>query len=86
MGIESDMATPLAAAVRAAGSQSAFGRIVSKKQSTIYQWLIDGRELPAELVQIVSVATGIPKEQLRPDIFGEHEPTGSVAGNSGARA
>lgn len=71
MGIEQDLATPLAAAVREAGSQSAFGRIINRSQSTVYQWLLDDKPLPAEYVAVVSEATGIPKDRLRPDLFGD---------------
>ncbi len=87
MGIESDLETPLAAAVRAAGSQSAFGRIICRSQSTIYQWLVDDRPLPAEYVQRVAVATNIPREQLRPDLFGPATDAPVLADNHlGARA
>lgn len=68
MAIEHDSDTALAQAVRAAGSQSAFGRLVSKRQSTVREWLMTDR-LPAEHVLAIEAATGVPKEQLRPDIY-----------------
>lgn len=69
MGIEQTLSTPLAAAVRAAGSQSAFGRVIKRSQSTIYQWLLDDKPLPGEYVLTVEGATGIPRTKLRPDLY-----------------
>lgn len=86
MGIESDLSTPLAAAVRAAGSQSAFGRIIQRSQSTIYQWLIDGRSLPAEYVLAVESATGIKKEELRPDLYRPVAQTAALTASYGSPA
>jgi len=79
MSLEHRIDTPLAKAVRVAGSQSAFGRLVGKRQSTVREWLKRG--LPAEFCQAVEAATGVPKEQLRPDIY---PPSGSEADNAPA--
>jgi len=68
MAIEHESDTALAQAVRAAGSQSAFGRLVGKRQSTVREWLMTDR-LPAEHVLAIEAATGVPKERLRPDIY-----------------
>jgi len=68
MAIEHELGSALAEAVRTAGSQSAFGRLVGKRQSTVREWLMAGR-LPAEHVLAAEAATGIPKERLRPDIY-----------------
>lgn len=69
MAIEHESDTALAKAVRAAGSQSAFGRLIGRRQSTIRQWLMERKPLPAEDVLLVERETGIPKEVLRPDIY-----------------
>lgn len=69
MGIEHTLDTPLAAAVRAAGSQSAFARLCKKSQTSVHELLRDGRRLWAESVLAVESATGVPKEALRPDIY-----------------
>lgn len=69
MGIEANLNTPLAEAVRQVGSQSAFARLVGKSQATVYGLLRDGKPLWAESVLIVESATGVAKERLRPDIF-----------------
>lgn len=69
MGIETSLSTPLAEAVRRAGSQSAFARMVGRNQSTIYDWLNEGKALPGEYVLIVERETGVSKHDLRPDLY-----------------
>jgi DNA-binding transcriptional regulator YdaS (Cro superfamily) len=68
MALEHESDSALALAVRAAGSQSAFGRLVDKRQSTVREWLLADR-LPGEYVLAIEAATGIAKEQLRPDLY-----------------
>ncbi len=68
MALEHESDSALARAVRAAGSQSAFGRVVGKRQSTIHDWLKAG-ELPAEHVLTVERETGIPRHDLRPALY-----------------
>ncbi|WP_375382275.1 transcriptional regulator [uncultured Sphingomonas sp.] len=70
MAIEHDSDSALARAVRAANSQSAFGRIVGRRQSTVREWLLAG-QMPAddEMVIKVETATGISRHDLRPDIY-----------------
>lgn len=69
MGIETSIATPLAEAVRRTGSQSAFARLVGRNQSTVYDWLNEGKALPAEYVLTVERETGVSKHDLRPDLY-----------------
>jgi DNA-binding transcriptional regulator YdaS (Cro superfamily) len=69
MGIEATIDSPLAEAVRRIGTQSAFGRLIKKSQTSVYEALRDGKPLWAESVLTVEAATGIPKEVLRPDIY-----------------
>lgn len=83
MGIESTIDTPLAEAVRRVGSQSAFGRLIGKRQSTVHEWLRDCRPLPAEHVLAVEAATGISRHELRPDIY---PPESRTADREGATA
>jgi len=78
MSLEHRLDTPLAKAVRIAGGQSALGRICSRRQSSIRELLLKGRPLWAESVLKVEAATGVPKEELRPDIY---PPTGGEADN-----
>lgn len=70
MALEHESDSALARAVRAAGSQSAFGRIVGRRQSTVAHWLAAG-QMPADegLVLKVEEATGISRHDLRPDIY-----------------
>lgn len=69
MGIEHRIESPLAFAVRKVGSQSAFARLIARNQTTVYEWMRDGRPLPAEHVLTVEAATGISRHELRPDIY-----------------
>jgi DNA-binding transcriptional regulator YdaS (Cro superfamily) len=69
MPLEHDLDTDLARAVRDAGSQSAFGRLVGKRQSTIREWLLADK-VPPESVLKVEEATGISRHRLRPDVYG----------------
>ena len=74
MSLEHESQTPLARAVRKAGSQSAFGRVVGKRQSVIHGWLKRGEELPAELAEVVERELGIPRHESRPDLFAAPAP------------
>lgn len=68
MALEHESDSALARAVRKAGSQSAFGRLLGKRQSVVFGWLQRGI-LPAEMVLAVEAATGISRHELRPDIY-----------------
>ncbi|PZQ56247.1 MAG: hypothetical protein DI555_06435 [Novosphingobium pentaromativorans] len=69
MALEHTSDSALARAVRKVGSQSAFARLLGTRQSTIFGWLKNAKDLPAEHARLVSDATGIPLHELRPDIF-----------------
>lgn len=69
MGIEANLESSLAEAVRRVGSQSAFARLVGKSQASVFTRLRDGKPLWAESVLAVEAATGVSKERLRPDIY-----------------
>lgn len=69
MALEHDSNTVLAQAVRAAGSQSAFGRWIGKAQSTVNDWLRENKDLPPEHVLTVERMSGISRHDLRPDIY-----------------
>jgi DNA-binding transcriptional regulator YdaS (Cro superfamily) len=77
MAIEHDLDSELAKAVRAAGSQSAFGRLIGRRQSTVREWLKTGK-VPPEAVLAVEKATGISRHRLRPDVYGP-APTPAAA-------
>ena len=81
MGIETTLTTPLADAVRKAGSQSAFARLVGKSQTSVHGLLRDGKSLWAESVLVVEAATGVSKHSLRPDLYpDDREPLPSATG------
>lgn len=79
MALQDDSQTGLAKAVRKAGGQAPFGRLIGRRQSTVFQWLFDGKELPAELVRQVEAALGIPRHELRPDLYPPEEAPFGVA-------
>jgi len=70
MGIESFLDTPFAEAVRIAGGQSKFSRLVKRPQQTVFDALKAGRPLWPEDVLIVERATGVSRHRLRPDVYG----------------
>ncbi len=53
------------------GGQSALGRAIGKKQSTIWNWLQRG--VPAEECPAIESATSgkVTRYDLRPDVFGD---------------
>lgn len=69
MAMEHDLDSALAQAVRAVGSQSAFGRLISRAQPTINGWLKNDVQLPGEYVLRVEAETGISRHDLRPDLY-----------------
>lgn len=78
MALEHDSDSVIAMAVRKAGSQSAFGRLIGKRQSTVAQWLKAGR-LPPEHVLAVEEATGVSRHDLRPDIYPDERTPAAAA-------
>jgi DNA-binding transcriptional regulator YdaS (Cro superfamily) len=50
------------------GGESALARALGIKVQSVQKW----KKIPAERVVAVEQATGIPREQLRPDIFAIH--------------
>jgi len=61
--------TALRLAVDRVGSQAAFARLIGLKQPSVWAWLRAGKVLPGDYVLKVEAATGVPKEQLRPDLY-----------------
>lgn len=69
MALEHDSDSPLALAVRQAGSQTAFGELIGKRQSVIHDWLREQEYVPAEFVLLVEEKLGIPCWELNPEIY-----------------
>lgn len=67
--------TPLEKAVRLSGGQAALARGLSGvagrdvRQQHVHNWLNRSGTLPAELVLAAEEITGIPRTELRPDIY-----------------
>jgi DNA-binding transcriptional regulator YdaS (Cro superfamily) len=58
------------AAIRAAGGLSRLGKAVGITAQGVWRW----RRIPPQHVATVERVTGIPRERLRPDIFGAPRP------------
>lgn len=59
----------LQAAVTKAGGQSQFARQVGTTQPTVWRWLNQSRQLPAEFVLIAERLFDVSRHDLRPDIY-----------------
>lgn len=70
MANESTSVVAYRKAVAAVGSHTAFAKLIGQSQQAVSKRLKKGLPLQPEYVLIVAAATGIPKEQLRPDIYG----------------
>jgi len=57
--------TPLGKAIAAAGNASELARRLGIKVQSIQQW----KEIPAKRLRAVEEATGVPRKELRPDLF-----------------
>lgn len=69
---------PLAAAIEKAGGQAALARMLGVKQQTVFGWLHHSRQVPAERVLAVERVTGVPRHELRPDIYPREESRGAA--------
>ena len=56
-------------AIAVKGSQTALAAAVGVTQPTIFDWLNRMKMIPAERVPDVESATGIPRHELRPDLW-----------------
>ncbi len=61
-------------AIRAAGSQTKFAKIVGRSQPTVSLWVKGRMKLPAEAVLPVEAALGISRHELRPDLYPLDDP------------
>jgi DNA-binding transcriptional regulator YdaS (Cro superfamily) len=67
----------LCACVAAAGDQSKLGRALGVAQATIWRWLNQSKQMPAEYVLRAEALYGVSRHDLRPDIY-PREPHGDV--------
>lgn len=56
-------------AVKIAGSQAELARRVGKKQAHVWNWINRDKKVPADMVLAIEAATGVPRNDLRPDIY-----------------
>ncbi|MGE5563143.1 MAG: transcriptional regulator [Bacillota bacterium] len=66
-GITPEQALQLA--VNRIGSQAAMARLCEVTQPAVFKWLNESKQLPAEHVLKVELATGVSRCDLRPDIY-----------------
>lgn len=59
----------LVRAVEIIGSQQALADLCEVSQPTVWRWLNQSKQLPAEYVLRVEAATGVSRHLLRPDIY-----------------
>lgn len=85
MTLQHESDSVVARAVRVAGSQSALGRLLGKRQSTIQGWLKTGRVSPEYVIPVERV-TGISRHELRPDLYPVADVPGGMTMPNGARS
>ncbi len=56
-------------AIKVAGSQNALAEMLGVRQSHISNWLNRDERVPAERVLSIEAATGVPRHELRPDLY-----------------
>lgn len=60
----------LSKAINLAGGQSALARELGLRQSTVYAWLKTTKKgVPGEFCPKIEALTGIPRHELRPDVY-----------------
>lgn len=63
------MLSGLNRAVEVAKGQSALAKMIGVKQAHVWWWLNKSKRVPAEKVLQIEQATGVPRHELRPDIY-----------------
>lgn len=66
---ESTYLVALEAAIGRAGTQTKFARLIGVTQQAVSRWVAKRRPIPSEFVLRAEEATGIPRWQLRPDLY-----------------
>ena len=64
-----DQLQALREATKRAGGQAKLARICNRTQPAVWGWLNKSKRLPAEHVLPVEAETGVPRHELRPDIY-----------------
>jgi DNA-binding transcriptional regulator YdaS (Cro superfamily) len=63
-------------AIELAGGQTALGKLLHVKQTTVSSWLngLTKGGVPAQHVPQITKATGVPEHELRPDVWPAPQP------------
>lgn len=56
-------------AIKKAGTQQALADLIGVRQSHVSNWLNRNKRVPAERVLTIERATGVPRHELRPDLY-----------------
>lgn len=59
---------PIQKAIEIANGQTGLGRKIGASQQRVRNWLLSGR-VPADMCIKIEKETGVPKHELRPDLF-----------------
>jgi DNA-binding transcriptional regulator YdaS (Cro superfamily) len=64
--METNPVSALERACKAAGSQTQLGRLLGRQKAAVSRWKREG--IPAEVCPEIERHTGVPCEELRPDV------------------
>lgn len=64
-GFPVKMSEELRRAIKIAGGQRALARLLGIREQSLNQW----KTVPAHRILAIEAATGIPREELRPDLY-----------------
>lgn len=73
--ISTDCVIGLKKAIDKSGGQTHLAKLITDisgktvKQQQVWNWLNRNKRIPSDKVLLVELATGIPRDQLRPDLY-----------------
>lgn len=56
-------------AVKQAGGVVALAKLLGLHRQAIHQWSLPGRRIPADHIVAIERLTGVPRQELRPDLY-----------------
>jgi DNA-binding transcriptional regulator YdaS (Cro superfamily) len=65
MAVDTHKTIGIQKAIRAAGGVNALARLLGIEPSAVVRW----RDIPAHRIIQIEQATGVPREELRPDLY-----------------
>lgn len=72
--------SPFHTAIERAGGQTALARAIGLSQSMVWQVSAGARPLPPKHAPAVEAATGVPVEELCPDVEWQRDSAGQITG------